>query len=206
VRVLYLSLVIIVCDQVSKLLVKGINVPALGITWRGMPYGSSKQVFGDFLRLTYIENPGMAFGIELGGRLFFSLFSILAGAAILFYLYRQRNASRGLRVALALVFAGAVGNLIDRVFYGVLFNEGALFYGRVVDFLDIDFFDITILGHAITRWFVFNIADASVTIGVLLLLLFHRTHLSNELSPVGPVASPGADPVPPIDPSSGSSS
>lgn len=203
-RVLYLSLVIIIGDQVSKLLVKGLSIPALGISWQGMPYGTSKQLLGDFFRLTYIENPGMAFGIDVGGRLFFSLFQILASIAILIYLYRLRGNSLGIRIALALVFAGAIGNLIDRVFYGVLFHEGSLFYGRVVDFIDLDFFDLSLFGYNITRFFVFNIADASVTIGVILLLLFHRPHPEQIPAPVVP-SSP-SDPLPPIDTSSESPS
>jgi signal peptidase II len=181
VRVLYLSLVVLVCDQVSKLLVKGIHLSSLGISWEGMPYGSSKQILGDFFRLTYIENPGMAFGIDIGGRLFFSIFSVVAGIAILWYLYRHRTGPLILRIALALIFAGAVGNLIDRVFYGILFGDAPLFYGRVVDFFDVDFFDVTILGYNITRFFVFNVADASVTVGVFLLLLFHRPHVEPEV-------------------------
>jgi signal peptidase II len=204
VRVLYLSLVIILGDQISKLLVKGLNLPALGISWQGMPYGTSKEVLGSFFRLTYIENPGMAFGIDIGGRLYFSLFQILASVAILVYLYRLRTGSLGIRIALALVFAGAVGNLIDRVFYGFLFHEGPLFYGRVVDFIDLDFFDISVFGYSITRFFVFNIADASVTIGVILLLLFHRP--PPEPVSASPVPAPTPDPLPPIDPASRSPS
>jgi len=200
VRVLYLSLCILVSDQVSKLLVKGLHLPALGISWQGMPYGTSTLVLGDFFRLTYIENPGMAFGIDLGGRLFFSLFQILASIAILVYLYRLRSGSLGLRIALALIFAGAVGNLLDRVFYGVLYNEAPLFYGRVVDFLDFDFFDISLFGYSITRFFVFNVADASVTIGVVLLLLFHRPQQESVVDPAAIAETP--EQLPPVDTSS----
>ena len=98
-RVLLLSGIIILCDQLTKLMVKGIHVPALGINWEGMPYGSSKPILGDFFRLTYIENPGMAFGIDVGGKLYFSVFSILASVAIVYYLYRTRNERLGFRIA-----------------------------------------------------------------------------------------------------------
>jgi signal peptidase II len=74
-----------------------------------------------------------------------------------------------------MILGGAVGNLIDRLFYGVLYGDGPLFYGRVVDFLDVDFFNVNILGYHMSRWPVFNIADSAVTIGVLLLLIFHRS-------------------------------
>ncbi len=183
-RVLILSGIIILCDQITKLMVKGIYIPAVGISWPGMPYGSSRPVLGDFFRLTYIENPGMAFGIDVGGKLFFSIFSILASVAIVYYLYRTRNERVGFRIALAMILGGAVGNLIDRVFYGVLYDEAPLFYGKVVDFFDLDFFNITIWGYHLSRWPVFNIADASVTLGVMLLLFTHRAAIADDELPV----------------------
>ena len=183
-RVLVLSVVIVVSDQISKFLVKGISIPWLGVSAEGMHYGTSRPVLGDFLRLTYIENPGMAFGIDIGGKTFFSLFSILASVAILLYLYKCREESLGLRVSLALILGGAVGNLIDRVFYGVMFGNAPLFHGKVVDFLDLDFFNLSILGHHLSRWPVFNIADAAVTCGVVLLLFFHRGSSKDDLQPV----------------------
>jgi signal peptidase II len=175
VRVLLLAAGIVVVDQVTKLLVKGITVPLLGIQWQGMALGTSKPFLGDFFRLTYIENPGMAFGIDPGAKLFFSMFSLLASIGIFYYLFRSRNERLGFRIALAMVLGGAVGNLIDRMFYGVLFHDGPFFYGKVVDFLDVDLFDITMFNYHLSRWPVFNVADASVTVGVLLLILFHRT-------------------------------
>ena len=174
-RVLILSFIIVISDQAAKLFIKGASFPALGISLRGVPYGSSRPLLGNFLRLTYIENPGMAFGIDIGGKLFFSLFSIVASAAIVAYLYHARKESLGFRLSLAMILGGALGNLIDRVFYGVVFGDAPLFYGKVVDFLDMNFFDINIFGYQLTRWPVFNIADAAVTIGVLLLLFFHRS-------------------------------
>lgn len=194
---LILSGIIVLTDQISKLFIKGVSLPSLGIALDGMPYGSSKPLLGNFLRITYIENPGMAFGIDIGGKLFFSLFSILASVAILFYLYRAREESLGLRISLAMILGGAIGNLIDRVFYGVFFGTASLFYGRVVDFLDLDFFNVSVLGYRLSRWPVFNVADAAVTIGVLLLLFFHRTAAEDEISPETIAATPHAvhDPV-----------
>ena len=186
VRVLVLSGIIVLCDQITKLLVKGIELPWASLSVKGMKYGVSKPILGDFFRLTYIENPGMAFGIDIGGKLFFSLFSVAASIAILMYLYNARSEALGFRISLAMILGGAVGNLIDRMFYGVIFDEAPLFYGKVVDFFDVDFFNIDILGYHLSRWPVFNIADASVTIGVLLLLFFHR-RAGEEVKPV-PVA------------------
>jgi len=180
VRILYVSILVVLTDQISKITVKGISLPALGINLKGLPLGSSRQILGDFLRLTYIENPGMAFGIDIGGKLFFSLFSIVASAGILMYLYKSRNESVAFRTSLALILGGAVGNLIDRVFYGIFFEEAPLFYGKVVDFIDADFFNVNVFGYHMSRWPVFNIADASVTIGVILMLFVHRSSMRQE--------------------------
>ncbi|MDE3056811.1 MAG: signal peptidase II [Bacteroidota bacterium] len=174
-RVLYISLFVVLSDQITKLFVKGFSVPFLGIHAGGVSLGSSVPVLGDFLRFTYIENPGMAFGIDVGGKLFFSLFSIAASIGILMYLYQMRDEKFLFRFSLALILGGAVGNLIDRVFYGVLYGDAPLFYGRVVDFIDVDFFNVNVFGYHLSRWPIFNIADSSVTIGVLLLLIFYRS-------------------------------
>jgi signal peptidase II len=203
-RILFVTLGIIFADQMTKFLVKGISIPFFNIDIKGLPLGTSIPIFGDTLRLTYIENAGMAFGIDVGGKLFFSLFSILASVGILIYLYRMRNEHFAFRLSLAMILGGALGNLIDRVFYGVCYGEGTLFYGKVVDFIDADFFNISFLGYHLNRWPVFNIADASVTCGVLLLLLSHRktkrieagipgsVEISQgEQNPVSPGESPG---------------
>ena len=193
-RVVFVSVSIVIVDQITKLLVKGLSVPPLGIHWEGMRYGTSIPVLGDFFRLTYIENAGMAFGIDVGGKLFFSIVSIVASIAILVYLYRARHTLVAFRLSLALILGGALGNLIDRAFYGILFNGGALFSGRVVDFFDVDFFDITIGSYQLHRWPVFNIADACVSIGVILLLFVHRSaeEKSREAAVAGGSPTPDA--------------
>lgn len=193
-RILWVTATIVVLDQITKLLVKGFSIPFLDFYHSGVPLGSSHAVLGDFLRLTYIENPGMAFGIDLGGKLFLTLFSIVASVGIFYYLYKIRNESLIIRFSLAMILGGAIGNLIDRVFYGVFFGEGPLFYGKVVDFVDVDFFNVDILGLHISRWPVFNVADASVSIGVLLLLIFHRRFTHEEQAVLAPSANPESAP------------
>ncbi|MBI2430117.1 MAG: signal peptidase II [Ignavibacteriales bacterium] len=185
-RVLYVTAFIVISDQITKFLVKGISIPFLGINIEGMPLGSSIPVLGDFLRLTFIENPGMAFGIEIGGKFFLTLFSIIASFGILMYLFMMRKESFVFRLSLACILGGAIGNLIDRVFYGVWYGESGWFHGKVVDFVDVDFFNIDILGFHLQRFWVFNIADASVTVGVLMMLIFHRSFVKDEeeLSPL----------------------
>ena len=182
-RILNVSIFIIFFDQLTKLMVKGISLPVLGINVRGMEVGSSRPIWGDLVRLTYIENPGIAFGIDIGGKLFFSIFSIIASVGILMYLLKARNENFSFRLALAMILGGAVGNLIDRVFYGILFGDAPLFYGKVVDFIDADFFNINIFSYHLSRWPVFNVADASVTCGVILLLFTHRKPKEEILLP-----------------------
>jgi signal peptidase II len=181
VRVLFLTLFIVLADQISKFTIKGLDVPSLGISLKGMQLGTSIPVIGDFFRITFIENPGMAFGIEVvDGKLFLTLFSIAASAGILLYLYVMRTEKLLFRISLALILGGAIGNLIDRTFYGVIYGESALFHGKVVDFIDIDVINIDLWGFYLTRFWVFNIADASVSIGVLMMLIFHRSFVDQE--------------------------
>lgn len=175
-KALYLSLAIVVVDQVTKLLVKGFAIPFLGLNYEGMYLGQMIPVWGDFFRLTFVENPGMAFGYDPGDsfKLIISIFSLVASIGLVIYLYAIRDKSLSLRIAIACILGGAVGNLIDRTFYGVFFDYAPLFYGKVVDFFDFDFFNFTLFGRSYDRWPVFNIADAAVTIGVLILILFYK--------------------------------
>jgi signal peptidase II len=173
-RVLYVTACIVFLDQATKLLVKGFTLPIFNFYHQGMQLGQSIPVIGDFFRLTFVENPGMAFGIDIGGRLFLALFSLAASIGIFYYIYRLRAEPLIVRLTLAMILGGAIGNLIDRIFYGVIFGEGSLFYGKVVDFLDMDFFHINFLLLHMNRFAIFNVADASVSIGIVLMLLFHR--------------------------------
>ena len=181
-KALYLSFAIVVIDQVTKLMVKGFSVPFLNINYEGMYLGQMIPVFGDFFRFTFVENPGMAFGYDPGSnfKLIISVFSLVASIGLIFYLYVIRDKSWSLKIAIALILGGAVGNLIDRTFYGLLFDYSPLFYGKVVDFFDVDFFDFTLFGRSYDRWPVFNIADAAVTIGVLVLVLFYKKHQEED--------------------------
>ena len=181
-RVLYLTLGVIFVDQFSKFYIKGINIPFLNISFEGMYYGETISVIGDFFRITFIENPGMAFGFNPGSdfKLWISVFSLIASIGLIVYLYVVRNKSLSLRIALAMILGGAVGNLIDRTFYGIIYKYAPAFYGKVVDFFDFDFFNFAIFGRSYDRWPIFNIADASVTIGVLILILFYRQHQKED--------------------------
>ncbi len=142
-------------DRFSKWLVK-----------KNFHLGESIPVLGSFFQLTYVENKGGAFGIQLGGSFFYFIASLLVILYILFYLWRHPADGKLSRTSLALILGGAFGNLYDR-----------LLYGSVTDFFDFEFFDISPfrLGplhfDGMERWPVFNIADSAVTIGIVFLLL-----------------------------------
>ncbi len=181
-KVLYLTLVVFITDQITKLVVKGFSIPWFNVSWEGMDYGQSINVIGTFLRITFVENPGMAFGLDVGPiqKFFLSLFTIIAAGGILYYLYRSRERDFALRLGLSLILAGAFGNLIDRVFYGVFFDYAPLMYGKVVDFIHVEFWDFTLFGTTYTTWPIFNIADSAVSVGVFIILLFHKEEVESK--------------------------
>ncbi len=190
-RVLFVSLTIVLIDQISKLTIKGFSFPLLKINYEGMYQGERIHVIGNFFRITFIENPGMAFGFDPGVsfKLWISIFSILASIGLIAYIYHVRKQSITLRLALAFILGGAIGNLIDRMFYGILYGYAPLFYGHVVDFLDFDFFHFTLFGRTFDRWPIFNIADAAVTIGVVILLFFYNQKHREESKEIALEAS-----------------
>ncbi len=158
-KVYWIAFAVVILDQATKLAVKAT-----------MAMHQVVQVLGTTVQLTYLENPGMAFGIRFfethpfWGRWFFSAVSIIASFGLIWYIYRMRAESRVYRIALALILGGAIGNLIDRVLYG-----------RVVDFIDMDMPDVM----GLQRWYVFNIADAAVVCGMILMtgfVLFAKSH------------------------------
>lgn len=179
-RIFYVTAGLLILDQVTKLLVKGVNLPSLGISHYGMTYGESIQLIGDWLKITYIENPNMAFGIEVGGKLFLTIFAMLASVAIVYLLWKYRAERTAFRLSLALVLSGALGNLIDRTLYPVLYGTGGFFEGNVVDFINFDLFMINLGSSSFKFWPIFNVADAAVSIGVVLLLIVGFPHKAAE--------------------------
>lgn len=143
-----------IADRVTKWLVK-----------KNFELGESIPVWGNFFHLTYVENKGGAFGIQLGGTLFYFVASLVVVVYILYYLWRNPQDGKLSRFSLALILGGAFGNLYDRALYG-----------SVTDFFDFEFFDIPpfqlgfLRFDGMERWPVFNIADSAVTAGILLLL------------------------------------
>ena len=181
-KVLYVTLVVFLTDQITKFVVKGFSITSLNFTWKGMDYGQSISIIGDFLRITFVENSGMAFGLEVGviQKFFLTAFTFIAAIGLFYYLYKSQKRDFPLRLGLALILAGALGNLIDRAFYGIIFNYAPLLYGRVVDFIQVEFWDFTLFGNTYETWPIFNIADSAVTVGVAIILLLHRENSTND--------------------------
>ena len=123
----------------------------------------------------------MAFGLSLGSKLFLTLFSIVATGLIAFYLWHVRKGPVGYRIALALILGGAMGNIIDRVFYGVAWGYGSLFYGDVVDFIHLDIWHGVVSesipffgGRYLAVFPIGNIADLAIIGGVATIILFQK--------------------------------
>lgn len=162
--------------------------------------------------LKFIENNGMAFGLELWNKLVLTFGRIIAVAIFIWFVFRIRFAEDirlGFFIALALITAGAAGNIFDCVFYGVIFNnpmppqiaqifppDGGYadwFEGRVVDMMYFPFFDfywpdwIPLVGGSYFEFFqyIFNIADASICVGVFLLIFFYSSDASKAFNLVG---------------------
>lgn len=186
VKAILLILAVLIVDQVSKIYIK------LNFT-----IGEHVDVF-DWFQIYFIENNGMAFGMEFGGKLFLTVFRIIAVGFLGYYLHLliRRGVRTGYVLVIALLLAGAAGNIFDSVFYGRLFGESTfyetaaflpegggyapLFHGKVVDML---YFPIIKNGAGETLFFspVFNIADSAITVAVALILLFFRKDFNDTL-------------------------
>jgi len=169
-RILWITVVAIVIDQITKLAVM-----------RKMHLGQSIPILGDWLKLTYTENPGMAFGIIFGPEGMVTVFSIIATCLIILYMYSVRSGYKPYRASLALILGGAFGNIIDRMFYGVLFGDAALFAGKVVDFIHVNVWrgyvpeSIPFIGGKYLALFpIWNVADMAIVLGVTGILLFQK--------------------------------
>jgi signal peptidase II len=169
----FIGILLILIDQATKVAVKGFSL--FGISHTGMSLGDTISIIGDTIQIAYVENAGMAFGITFGsGKIFLSLFSIIASFILAYLIVKMKDSNFWVRIGFILIFAGATGNLIDRVFYGVLYGEMPLFYGHVVDFIQVDIPDIDIGSIHYTHFPIFNIADSCVTCGVIVLILAHK--------------------------------
>jgi signal peptidase II len=178
-----IAAIIIVIDQIIKVWVRG-----------HMYIGEEIRFLGSRGMLHYTENNGMAFGWEIGGitgKLALTLFRIAAVVAIgygVVYLIKHKY-HRGLILNVALIFAGAVGNIIDSTIYGVVYGYAPIFQGRVVDM-----FYFPLIRGTYPLWFplwhgqyfeffqpVFNFADSAISVGVIMILLYQKRYFKHEV-------------------------
>lgn len=187
------SLGVIVIDQSVKLLV-----------YYNMEPGTMGQipVFGDWFKLHYTLNPGMAFGLQLGseyGKFVLTLFRLAAMAGIGYYLFYlvKSGVHTGLLWCVGLILGGAIGNVIDSTFYGVFLDNAPYnastpwFHGQVIDMFYIDIWEGRLAGwipiwggQHIALWPIFNIADASIFIGVTIILVWQKKFFDFKKSKV----------------------
>ena len=192
---IFTILIAIILDQVIKIYVK-----------THFRLGESVAFF-DWFRIHFVENNGMAMGFEFGGKagkLFLTLFRLVAVTGIIYWLSQniKRKVHNAVIIAIALIFSGAVGNIIDSVFYGVIFNhpkhsvatlfpettDGEFFYGKVVDMFYFPMWEgvlpewIPFIGGEFFTFFqyIFNPADAFISVGVALLFIFSKHAFPKE--------------------------
>ena len=197
-RAILLVIAVLAIDQLVKIYIK-----------TTMTIGESIPVFGNWFQIRFIENPGMAFGLDIPGRWgkpVLTLFRIVAVGAIAWYMNQliRRKVPVGLIMCVALIMAGAAGNIIDSLFYGLIFNESTYFdvatlfpegggyapllYGKVVDML---YFPI--IQGQFPQWFpfkagedfiffrpIFNLADSAISVGIFTILVFQRRFFKEE--------------------------
>ena len=173
---------IVLFDQIIKVWVK-----------THMYLGQDIHFLGNHCMLHYTENNGMAFGMELGGdlgKLILTLFRIFAVIAIgygLVYLIKHKY-HRGLIMCVSFILAGALGNIVDSTFYGVIYNYAPLFYGRVVDM-----FYFPLISGYFPQWVpvwggqdyiffrpVFNLADSAISVGVIMILINQKHYFKRQ--------------------------
>ncbi len=184
-----ITLFVILIDQTVKLLV-----------YYNMDMGIVGQIkiFGDWFKLHYTINPGMAFGMQIAshnGKLLLTLFRLIAMGGIAYYLIYlvKKDVHPGLIWCVALILGGAIGNLIDSMFYGVLLHNAPIgaptpwFHGQVIDMFYFDLWEGRVPdwipfigGNYMALWPIFNVADASIFIGVTIILLRQKVFFSER--------------------------
>ena len=181
------TIFILIIDQISKIWIK-----------TTMRINDQFNVFGSWFRIHFVENEGMAMGISWGGELgkySLTIFRMIAICFIIYYIYIliKKNASKTFIVVMSLILAGAIGNVIDSLFYGLIFSESyhqiatvvpwgtgytSFMQGHVVDMISVQLFKIPefIPGYGGQKFFpfIFNIADAAISVGIILIVIFQK--------------------------------
>ncbi len=174
-RLLILGTLLVVIDQIIKVLVK-----------TNMELGEQIPLIGEWCRLCFIENEGMAFGMAFGGdvgKLLLTIFRICLSGLLIWWISRlikKPDTPTGVVVGLSVITAGAIGNVIDCMFYGIIWDYAPFMFGKVVDMF---YFPIIRTADRVIFFSpVFNFADSCVTVGAFYLLLFQWRFFSHEES------------------------
>ena len=151
-NIIIIPIFVVILDQFSKIIIKNYWID-------NNLFFSKINIFGDYLRFIFIENPGIAFGIDTSKyHIYITILTILAVMFISIYYYRCIHEKNYERYSLSFILGGAVGNLLDRIFVLI----PSMKYNGVIDFIDLGFNNL--------RWYTFNVADASITIGIIIYL------------------------------------
>ncbi|MCC2545742.1 lipoprotein signal peptidase [Hymenobacter sp. BT175] len=198
------ALLVILIDQLSKWAVHHYMQPGMA---------GEIPLIGDWAKLHYTLNPGMAFGVELPppyGKVLLTSFRILAMFGISYYIYYlwKRRAVSGLLWSVALILGGAMGNLVDSIFYGIIYDNAPFgaptpwFHGQVIDMLYLDLYEgflpaswPLVGGMHLSLWPIFNIADSAIFIGVALILLNQTRFFQTQDDDAVAKPLPAEDPV-----------
>lgn len=200
------TLAVIIMDQTVKLLVY-FNMD-MGIV-------GQVKVFGNWFKLHYTINPGMAFGMQIAsihGKLILTGFRLMAMAGIAYYLVYlvRKKVHTGLIWCVALILGGAIGNLIDSIFYGALLHNAPAgasslwFHGQVIDMFYFDIWEGRVAnwvpligGDYMALWPIFNVADASIFMGVIIILFRQRIFFAEQVPVPDPVMETETGPAEP---------
>jgi len=173
-RLVWLFVLVILVDQVTKLIAQTALTPGLPI-----------PIIGDYVRWTLTLNPGGAFGTRIGTSNYYLISSIIIFFVLVFYVWRNRRTSH-IAVPLSIVSGGAIGNIIDR-----------LRFGEVVDFIDCDIPDIVIGSYHLERWPIFNVADMAVSCGIVvtIFLVFYHSRKPRTTAIEPPASEPQSNSI-----------
>lgn len=195
-RVLWVTALVLLIDQVTKTIVV-----------QTMRLYESISLVGDLVKFTYTTNPGIAFGLTFGPQWLTSVFALIATTVICVYLWSVRESLFSFRLSLAMILGGALGNIVDRVSYGLIYGYGGLFKGQVVDFIHIDLYggglvNLPLIGEVPfpPLFPIWNVADMAIVAGVIGYVAFHGRYLKDaqarieshrrEMERTAPIPSP----------------
>lgn len=193
-RVLWLTFVVLLIDQATKFAVV-----------QKMHLYQSIPLIGDWFRFTYTTNPGIAFGITFGPPGMLSVLALIVTCILIGYLWTIRDRYQPYRYALACILGGALGNIVDRTFFGMIYGYDGLFRGQVVDFVHVNLYNgvvnLPLLGPTYLSLFpIWNVADMAIVLGLVGLFVFQGAFYREVEGGPTPESAPKASDEPQAQP------